>query len=180
MWAQVNELLFKNFFQYSVSAGLWRPSTEYCRVADTRPNRVAEPSIGSALMSELCLMLFPVYWYVFDLRLLLCQLSNCICHMIIDLLYFHNNTVKMCIQRKLLKILFCCPSCKSNLLQHAHGYNVHTDTWWQGRSYQHTSMITCMKSRYHHVYTKFRSQLECTQPNNYTSTASIHSFHATG
>ena len=37
------------FFQYSVSAGLWRPSIEYCRVADTRPNRVTEPSIGSAL-----------------------------------------------------------------------------------------------------------------------------------
>ena len=49
MRAQVNELLLKKFFQYSVSAGLWRPSTEYCLVADTRPNRVAEPSIGSAL-----------------------------------------------------------------------------------------------------------------------------------
>jgi len=49
MWAQVNELLFRIFFHYSVSAGLWRPSTEYCLVADTRPNRVTEPSIGSAL-----------------------------------------------------------------------------------------------------------------------------------
>jgi len=50
MWAQVNELLFRNFLHYSVSAGLWRPSTEYYRVADTRPNRVTEPSIGSALL----------------------------------------------------------------------------------------------------------------------------------
>ena len=49
MWAHVNALLFKFFSQYSVSAGMWRPSTEYCRVADTRPNRVTEPSIGSAL-----------------------------------------------------------------------------------------------------------------------------------
>ena len=30
-------------------------TTEYCRVPDTRPNRVAEPSIGSALQSR-CLV----------------------------------------------------------------------------------------------------------------------------
>src|SRR6218665_2259086 len=30
------------------------PSTKYCRVSDTRPNRVTEPSIGSALVLSPC------------------------------------------------------------------------------------------------------------------------------
>jgi len=51
----VNELLFKIF----LILGFGRlVMTEYFRVADTRPNRVVEPSIGSALARS-CIV-FPV------------------------------------------------------------------------------------------------------------------------